>query len=195
MQATSRKCPRCDCAMVSDGQFLLCSQSGGSGNTACTYGHDKSIPDALTGMSAAGTAESLLTSVLERAKELEWRLRVTAERIREASQMPVRSLQLVAHEAICVDIEATIDKKWTEGCPESDATHCLQYAIVHHSRVVMATEGMDDGEIRDRAGVGGDVVRFDRCPACEKWTKTSGNLRDIDCPAVVIAKDRVDDQD
>ncbi len=65
--------------------------------------------------------------------------------------------------------------------------HCLQYAYVGRT-FVANTENLDDEEVRLRAlqyGGIGALFRFDRCPACEAWTREGGALRrNMGCPAV-----------
>lgn len=75
--------------------------------------------------------------------------------------------------------------------PPPDVGHWLQYAYVGDDWVA-GTEGMDDGTVRRLArrppSSAEPVERFDRCPACQAWTRSGGPLRqlrrDLDCPAV-----------
>jgi hypothetical protein len=73
--------------------------------------------------------------------------------------------------------------------------HMIQYAYVGYRGVLVEhTENMTDEQVRDMvrmygAGYPNDrIERFDRCPACEVWTRSGGTLRpNIKCPAVVEA--------
>jgi hypothetical protein len=67
----------------------------------------------------------------------------------------------------------------------------IQYALVGSLAIFIPdTDRFTKDEILERAkakgaGSGSHIFRYDRCPACEAWTKSYGRLREeIDCPAV-----------
>jgi hypothetical protein len=65
--------------------------------------------------------------------------------------------------------------------------HMIQYAVVGSRCVFVAdTDALPDEEVRRRAdGASGMIERFNRCPECEVWTTTAGELRvGVECPAV-----------
>lgn len=70
----------------------------------------------LSGMDAAELEELRASStyadpVIQRAVELEERLRVTIKQIRETQDMPP-VMQRVGFAAICVDIDGTVNRDW-----------------------------------------------------------------------------------